>query len=248
MQLISKKIIHLCVIIVIIVAIMFTALMIVLKYNESGETNMPFKVSKISIISTVDAQDVENNKKKWSLEVNQDNDIYIYIEKNEGYKKTETIKNVTINNINITKAPTRGNITIYKPSNESTISIFKNMKDNEATQIDFKGEKKTDIKNLQISNQGGIIAFRCTNNNLGTYKSSNEEEEINHEELLKKLQVNSEELKTEIEFDVTIELNSGKSFNATFNANFPVDNIVETGKTDIEITDLDDIVFKRNEN
>lgn len=247
MQIISKKIIHLCIIIVIIVAIIFTALMFALKYNESGEINMPFKVSKIGIISTVDAQDVDNNKKKWSLEVNQDNDIYIYIEKNEEYEKTETIKNVTINNINITKAPTKGNITIYKPSSESTVSMFKNMKDNEATQIDFKGEKKTDIKNLQISNQGGIVAFRCANNNLGIY-TSDYGKEVNYDSLLQKLKINNEELKSSIEFDITIELNSNKSFNATFSVDFPADNIVEKGKTEFEITDLDDIVFKRNEN
>ena len=59
----NKKLMHLCIIIVMIVAILFTALIIILKYGQDGETNMPFEVSKITVISTVGAQDVENSSK-----------------------------------------------------------------------------------------------------------------------------------------------------------------------------------------
>ena len=88
----NKKLMHLCIIIVMIVAIIFTALIIVLKYGHSGETNMPFEITKISVISTVGAQDVDNKSTNWNLQVSQDNDINIYIEKNNKYTKTETIK------------------------------------------------------------------------------------------------------------------------------------------------------------
>ena len=71
----NKKLMHLSIIIVMIVAIIFTALIIVLKYGYSGETNMPFEITKISVISTVGAQDVDNKSTNWNLQVSQDNDI-----------------------------------------------------------------------------------------------------------------------------------------------------------------------------
>ena len=40
--------------------------MIFLNYDKNGESNMPFELSKISVISTGDAQDVEDNKNKWN--------------------------------------------------------------------------------------------------------------------------------------------------------------------------------------
>lgn len=80
-QKLSKKIFNIVIIIVIIVAIIFTALMMILNYKENGEKNMPFNISKISIISTVDGKDNEDQTNKWNLQVNQNNDIYIYIEK-----------------------------------------------------------------------------------------------------------------------------------------------------------------------
>ena len=72
-----KKVLHLCIIITIIVAIIFAALILVLRYNEQGETNMPFDITKVTIISTTDAQDVEGGKDRWNKMVSQNNDIYI---------------------------------------------------------------------------------------------------------------------------------------------------------------------------
>ena len=82
----SKKIIHMCVIIVILTIIIFTALMLILRYDVKGETNMPFNISKISIISISDGQDTDEST--INKQVCQDNDIYIYIKSN--YKKCNT--------------------------------------------------------------------------------------------------------------------------------------------------------------
>ena len=248
MQIFHSKVFHLCIILIIIVAIMFTALIIVLKYGENGETNMPFDVSKISIISTIDAQDVENAKETWNMKVNQNNDIYIYIEKNKNHKKTETIKNITINNIRVDKQPQKGTIITYRPSLANENDIITSAKEYEATDITFNGDKSTNMKDLKISNQGGIIAFRCANSNIGTYISNEAKEEIPYNELLKKIGVNNEELKATVNFDMTIELNSEISFKAEFSVDIPVDDIVSQGETSKEITDLSDVVFKRIEN
>ncbi len=239
-----QKILHICIIIVIIVAIAFTALMLILKYDEKGETNMPFDISKISIISTTDSQDVEDGKNKWNKKISQENDIYIYISKNENYSKTATIEEVIINNFKIIKKPAKGEISIYKPSNSKN-AIFENKEENKSTEIVFNGGQSTDIQNLQISNQGGIISFRCCNNNIGTYISN--EEEINHDELLKKIGTNNNDLKMTISFDIEILLSNKIGFQSTVEIEAPVGDIVTEGKTSTEMTDLD-IIFKRKEN
>lgn len=242
----SKKIFNLCIIIVIIVAIVFTAFIMVLRYRENGETNMPFNLSKISIISTIDGKDIEDSENRWNLRVTQNNDIYIYINKNEDYKKTETIKNITINNFQI-EEPKIGGITIYKPAQNEN-AITRNIEENIASEIIFKGAKETNIRDLKISNQGGIIAFRCANNDVGTF-ISNDEEFLDYKNLITKLNIDENNLKAKICFDITIELNSGKKYKAeSVEAKFPVEGIKEQGTTSTELTDLDAIIFKRIEN
>lgn len=240
-----RKVLHICIIIVIITAIIFTALMLILRYDENGETNMPFNISKISIISTTDAQDVEDQQNKWDKLINQNNDIYIYIDKNEDYKKTETIEKIVVNNFKIITAPSKGEISIYKPSSNEK-AIFENKDELKITEIEFLGEQSTDLQNLRISNQGGIIAFRCANNNLGTY-ISNDDEEIKYADLLKKINISDEVLKAKISFDICICLDNGKEFQSTIQLDVPVDKIVDTGEASKEITDLN-IIFKRIEN
>lgn len=239
-----KKAIHVSIIIVIIVAIMFTALMLVLKYDEKGETNMPFEISKISIISSIDGKNIEDEKNLWNKEINQNNDIYIYIEKNSNYKKTETIKNIVINNFKIIKEPKKGAITIYKPSHNEK-EMFENKEEFKTEEILYSGELKTDMKSLKVSNQGGILSFRSATENIGNYVSN--ESEINYDELLKKANITLEDINAKIAFDICIILEDEKQFKSTVEIEIPIADVIEKGKGSIEKTDLD-LVFKRIEN
>lgn len=242
-QKLSKKIFHICMIIVILVAIAFTALILVLGYRENGEMNMPFNLSKMTIISTIDGKDIEDNEHRWNLDVTQNNDIYMYISKNDNYKKTETIKNITINNIQI-ENPEIGEITIYKPSQNEN-AITKNVDENISNEIIFYGDKQTNVRDLKISNQGGIIAFRCANNKVGNF-ISNDEEFLDYKNLLNKLNIDESNLQARICFDIIIELNSGVKYRAeSVEAKFPIEGIKEKGTTSLELTDLDAIIFKR---
>ena len=99
---------------------------------------------------------------------------------------------------------------------------------------------------MKIANQGGIIAFRCSNNNVAKYQS--DEEEINHGELLKKAGITEEDLKMKLTFDLTIILESGKEYQAEVKTELPIGNVIEEGNTSTEITDLKDIIFKRIHN
>ena len=243
----SKKILNICIICIIIVAILFTAVMLILNYDENGETNMPFKVSKISVVSTVNGQDVENSEAKWDLNVIQNNDVYIYIEKNDEYKKQETIKSVKLENITIAESPKVGEIKVYKPISNDSV-LFENKDENVVNELEFKGAKTTDAKKLEISNQGGVLIFRCANNNIGTY-TSNDDEEINYNNLISKLNIDESSLNAKIKFNIEITLNSGRVFRAD-NVEFKIPNegIAQSGTVGHEYSDLQSIVFKRIEN
>lgn len=238
------KALHISIIILIIVAIGFTAVMIILRYDEKGEENMPFDISKISIISSINGQDVEDDDNLWNKSVGQDNDIYIYIEKNNNYKKTETIEKIVLNNFKINEKPQKGELTIYKPSNNEK-ELFENINENKAKEIIFTGEQLTKIKELKISNQGGIVAFRLANEKIGKYISN--DNEIDYKDLLKKINIKEEEIKANISFDLNIILAGSKKFKSTINLELPAEGVVESGKSSIELMGKD-FVFKRIEN
>lgn len=243
----SKKILNICIICIIIVAIIFTAVMLALNYDEKGETNMPFKVSKISIVSTVNGQDVENSEAKWDINVIQNNDVYIYIEKNDEYKKQETIKSVKLENITVAEKPQIGGIKIYKPISSDAV-LFENKDENIVSELEYKGAKSTDAKKLQISNQGGVLIFRCANNNIGTY-TSNDDAEINYNNLINKLNIDENSLTSRIKFNIEITLNSGRTFRAdNVEIQIPNEGLAQNGTVGHEYVDLQSIVFKRIEN
>ena len=144
------KALHISIIVLILVAIGFTAIMLILRYDEKGEENMPFDISKISIISSINAEDIEDNKNLWNKSVGEDNDIYIYIEKNKNYHKTEAIEKIVLNNFIINQSPQKGEITIYKPSNNEK-ELFENVPEYNSEEIIFTGEQLTKIKELKIA-------------------------------------------------------------------------------------------------
>ena len=164
----------------------------------------------------------------------------------EGYNKTEIIENVIIDNFVIEKQTEKGEKNIYAPTNTET-EIFKNAKENISEKITYTGELDSNIKEHKISNQGGLIAFRYANDNIATY-ISNEQEQIEYNKLLQNTNTQINDLKAKISFDLILNLKSNKSFKATISLDIPAkDNIIEDGTSSTEITDLTDIIFKRDE-
>lgn len=242
----KTKMFHLCMVIVIIAVILFAVGIIALRYAVEGETNMPFELSKITVISSSEGKDKVVEGSKWAFDINQNNDIYLYIEKNDNSNKQEIIKEIEINNINVEKNTEKGEIKLYKPTTAEEATIFSNKEENEIQSIIYTGDLQSDLKQQKISNQGGIIAFRYGLNNVSEYLS--QDEEINHSELLKKSNVSEEDLKAKLTFDIIIRLESGKEYKASISLDVPVEGIVEKGTTSIEKTDLSDVVFKRIKN
>ena len=244
--LMNKKSFHIVAVITIISVILFLVGILVLRYSVEGETNMPFNLSKMIIISSSEGQDKEQKETKWAYDLTLDNDIYLYIEKNKNYSKEEAIESVIVDNIKMEKENEKGVINYYRPNTLEEGGNFSNKEENLVQTIEYKGAMESDIKNLKISNQGGIIAFRCANEKIGEYTSN--DDEINHSELLKKAGIKEEDLQGKIIFDLTIKTVSGKEYKTNITLDIPVTGIVENGTASKEITNLEDIVFKRTKN
>ncbi len=243
-NLMNKKAFHLFMILIIISIILFVFGIIVLKYNVEGETNMPFELTKITVISSsegIDKQPV--NGSKWAFDINQNNDIYLYIDKNKKYNKDEIIDSVIIDEIDIQKESQIGISNIYKTDSLTDTPILSNKEENKTDKIIYLGDTEPNIKQGKISNQGGIIVFRYSNEKLGEYISN--DEEINHSELLKKVNITEKDLKGNIKFNITIKLQSGKQYQANISLDTPVEGILQNGMSSIENTDLKDVIFRR---
>lgn len=243
---INKKIMHVIIVVIIIFVILSVAGILILRYQVEGEIKVPFKISKISIIETVEGIEKEGATEKWNFNVNQNNDIYIYIEKNSEYNKTEIIENVEINNISIKKTNDKGEVKLYKPVTDDK-KMFINSPENEITSITYTGDLESNIKEQKISNQGGKIVFRYAINNIAQYVSDTDEQ-IDYSKLLQMTNVKQEDLQTTISFNMIISLKSGKKYQTTIDLEIPTDGIIEEGTKGIEKTDLENIIFKRIEN
>lgn len=110
-------------------------------------------------------------------------------------------------------------------------------------EIEYKGSEKSDLNNLEIANQGGLIVLRYVNEDLGNYKT--DEEEIIHDgTLLSKIGLTNEEIQFRVSFDIAIELNSGRKYKANANIEMPTGNLIGEGTTNKQING-NEIVFKR---
>lgn len=243
---INKKILHVIATIIMVVIVAFIIGMLFLRYQVEGETNMPFKISKISIIESVEGIENKDAQEKWSFNVNENNDIYIYIEKNDNYGKTEIIDRVEIGNITISRQSELGEIKFYKPTKEEK-RMFNNLEENEFTELTYNGDLTSNIKEQKISNQGGIVAFRYAINDIAQY-SSEEDEQIDHSHLLKLTNIKNEDIATTLRFDMEIYLKSGKKYQSTIEQEILPEDVIENGTASSENTKLDDIIFKRVEN
>jgi len=246
---IRKKILKISLTIVIVISILFAAGMWLLTYHEEGEINIPFKISRIVLVSSADGTSNESESNattstgiNWDISVHQNNDIYLYIDKNKNYGKTELIENVKISNFNITKETDKGEVKIYKPTTEES-KMFNNIPEFEIQELTYNGDLESNIKQSKISNQGGLIVFRCANNNISRYVASGGTD-INYNNLLSMTNVSQKDLKMNISFDIEIKIVNKKTYQATVSLDLPVEDVITNGTTNLEITDLEDIAFK----
>lgn len=230
------------IIVIILFVIILVACFFMLRYQVEGEKNLPFTLSKIIVVSSAEGKDIETTEAKWTFNLIQNNDFYISINKNEEYKKSETIKNIKIENIQINKKQSLGNVKNYRPAEEG---LFKN-EDQLLIQdkLEYKGSSSSNVNKLEIGNQGGTILFRSSNMDLGTYET-NEDEIVHDGRLLNKVGITNEKINYNIKFDIVIETSRGIKYKGNIEVELPKGNILEDGKGSLEKTDFDDVIFKR---
>lgn len=241
-----KRVIKACLSIALLAVILVIVVTIMMKYNVEGEKNMPFKLSKITIISTAEGiEDSQNdNNVKWKLNILQNNDLYFTISKNENYDKEDIIESVKIENIKIVSEPKVGEIKAYMP-NSSDGRIYQYKDEYVITdKLEYFGSNTNNAKTLEIGNQGGNILMSFTNNGIGTYES-NDDDTIKHDgSLISKLGKTKEDLNFSVSFDLVIKV-TNKSYRTNINLDLPCRDIIQEGTSTYEITDTDKFIFKR---
>lgn len=229
--------------ILVIIIALIVIFFIMYKYQVEGEAIPPFKISKMVVVSTAKTENLQLIDGVYNADVIQNNDIKILIEKNEKYKKDAIIRKVTINNIQIDKKNTAGNIEIYRPSMGTKLYDYK--EEYKITDsIEYIGAQETYLKgeNLAISNQGGIIEFSIIVNDLGKIKyNENESLKVNGT-LLKQVAVR--DLDYQVKFDLIIELQNNLKLKTKITLDLPTGNILENGIETLEESNMK-TVFKR---
>lgn len=241
-----KKAIKASLSIVLLAVILVIVVIIIMKYDVEGEKNMPFKLSKITIISTAEGiEDSQNeNNAKWKLNILQNNDLYFTISKNENYNKEDIIESIKIENIKIESAPKIGEIKAYMP-NSSDGRIYQYKDEYVITdKLEYTGSNTNNAKTLEIGNQGGNILISFVNNGIGTYES-NDDDIIKHDgSLINKLGKEKDDLNFSVSFDLVIKVKN-KSYRSNINLNLPCGDIMQEGTSTYEITDTEKFIFKR---
>jgi len=239
----KKRIIHTFVIIFIVIMIMLIASLLMFKYHVEGETNLPFVIKKINIISTAESDLNQDEEGIWHAGILQKNDIFFTIEKNTNYKKEEIIKQISFENFEVTKTNENMVVEIYRPT--ISASTYNYSEEYKVQRLDYQGGQSTNTEVLQINNQGGLIGFSITSGNLGEYIFSENEKLPSDGRLLAKAGIKEEDINFKISFDLIIETESDHKFKANIVLDLPTGNILEEGVGSLENTEFENIVFKR---
>ena len=233
-----------CIFAGIICVLLMMVFSIMVKYNVEGEKELPFSLNKILLVSTVDGDIIEDTQNIWNIGVTQVNDVYMYINKTNEDEET-TINSISLNNVIINKAPQKGKLKLLRPTGEISNLYSLSEQDYLTEGITYLGGRIDDMKSLEIGNNGGILGFRMSIIDLGSYVS-NESTEITYDgRLLSNLGILEEELNFNISFDIIIETSDKIKYKGTASLEMPVEGFIEKGSENLEITDFSNIVFKR---
>lgn len=234
-----KKFLFFSVIIIMLLIVAF----IIIQYDAEGEKSLPFSLSKILLVSTVNGDINDDPNNIWNIDISQVNDIYVYIDKTQDVD--ETIKEVKLENFIVNSAPQKGTIKLLRPTGDLSNLYTYSEQDYLNSEIIYQGGAIDDMKALEIANTGGMLGFRVALNELGNYVSSENEEIIYDGNLLKNLGVSLEEIKFSMSFDIIITTSDNISYKGTVNIDMPIDTIIEEGSSHKEITDFSNVIFKR---
>lgn len=239
----KKNLFKRCLFISALVIVILLVILVMLRYEVEGEQRLPYKLSKILIISTVDGEKVEDGQNLWNISLNQVNDFYIYIDP-ETEEEEQSIKSVTFDNFVVSKGEL-GEAKIYRPTGELE-NLYNHSEQNYiGDKITYLGDRIDDLKNLQISNKGGVVGFRLALENLGNYVSNEDTEIVYDGSLLNKMNITNDKIKTKLVFDISIQTNNNVTYKGNVSLETPSGDLTLEGATNTEITNFDNVIFKR---
>lgn len=239
----KSQILKKCIFLFCMIMVLMLVIFAMVKYQVEGEKSLPYSISKIFVISTVEGIPVDDGQNIWNISVKQANDLYFYIDKNEVTE--ETIKQITIENFNVAKMPSKGEVAIYRPTGDLGKTYTHSEQNYLSESLTYTGASIDDLKTLEIGNKGGVISCRVSLDNLGTY-ISNDSTEITYDgKLLQNMGISVEEIKFGLSFDMIIQTNQNISYKGTITLELPAEHMIENGSGNFEITDFSNVVFKR---
>lgn len=241
-----KQTIKFCIAISVLVIIVLIVISLIVRYQVEGEKNLPFKLSKIIMIST--AEGVENEEEvseEWNLSIYQNNDVYLYIDKDEEHNDGEILTKVLIDNIQIISQPQKGTVRPFMPNSSEGRLYDYSDEYLVSDKLEYSGASKSNPKTLEIGSQGGTAYIRFSNTKIGNYTSDKDKEIVHNGTLLNKINVSEEEVEFKVSFDITIQTDRNKYKTSINNLEMPSGNLIEDGTTQFEKTDMSDLVFKR---
>lgn len=241
----KKNLFKKCLFIIALAVIFMVVISIMIKYEVEGEKVLPYSISKILLVSTVDGKDYEITSPDviWNIGVTQVNDLYIYID--QTMETDAVIKEVKFENFRITESPQIGKLKVLRPTGEIKNLYTYSEQDYLNSSITYTGGVIDDLKSLEVSNVGGIVGFRFALEELGVF-TSNENIEVTYDgKLLSNLGITIDQIKYKVAFDVIITTSENVSFKGTINLDMPVEDVIEKGSSSKEVTDFSNVVFKR---
>lgn len=239
----KKEIIKKCIFLFFIVVILMGVASVMLRYEVEGERNLPYNLSKIFVVSTVEGTQNDDGQNIFNINVKQVNDLYLYIDKLDSTE--ETIKQITLTNFNVVQAPQKGQLAIYRPTGEIDNLYTYSEQNYLENSLTYTGASIDDLKALEISNTGGVIGCRVSLDNLGIFVSNETTEIVYDASLLQNIGINIDEIKFKLSFDIQIETSANVTYQGTINLELPAQDLIEKGSANFEITDFSDVVFKR---
>ena len=234
---------------VFLVIVIIAVAIIIVKYQVEGEKQMPYSIEKISVTSRVEATSNPEIVDKWSIDLKENNDILIYFKKND--EETErTIKEIKLDNFKIEQKPVIGNIVVYRPTGDAGLDLYKDSKTNLLEKnITYLGASVDTPKALEIRNEGGMMCFRVSLEDIGNFELEyNDGETIAYDgSLLERIGVNNEDMSFKFSFDIYITLDNNVTYQGNIEIDLPSGDIIkekEFERVYIE-KDLENVIFKR---
>lgn len=227
-----------------IIIIFVGVLAIMLKYENEGEKNMPFRISEMLVISSAEECEKPENPDgyKWNININQYNDIYINLEKSDN-TDTSYIEKISIENIKI-EALEGTNVNAYMPNNDEKKNFSYDDEHKIKEKLIYNAGETNDYKKLEVEKQRGIVLFRIVNQDIAEYISNDDGELKNDGTLLKIADVPEDKMKLKVNFDIVITTNETQ-YRGNITLDLPSGDIKEEGVSRYHQKDISNVIFKR---